>query len=181
MRTEPGMVAEGVATEWVPPSAWLLRRACWGESARRVNAPLWRLWRAMGLALGLWGEKERKRRRKKGERPSWGPTRPGWWVRRTRNKLAPCLGPSSCPGSAFGKCSEPVCTAGQCEAQSQAAIGVIGSFSDSYRPVPPNGYYRSHLCDYKFQFSSSHFFLKAVEVNFSVIFNSVYFKYYCYM
>ena len=50
--------------------------------------------------------------------------------RRTGDKLAPALGPSSCLGSAFHAALEPVCTSGWCQRKGKAANGVFCSFSD---------------------------------------------------
>lgn len=58
------MVAEGVAAEGV-----LLRRACEGEGACCVHAPLWRSWREMGLGVELApggeGKKKKEEERQK--------------------------------------------------------------------------------------------------------------------
>lgn len=81
MRTEPGMAAEGMTTEWGPRV-----HGCSG-GLLRGKAPVVYMLLSGGRGVKwdwewswLWGEKERKRRRKKGESDSWGPARGDWVV-----------------------------------------------------------------------------------------------------
>lgn len=78
------------------------------------------------------GKKTKEEERQKGLLGPSGGEKP----RRTGDKLALALGPSSCLRSAFHEVSEPVCTSGWCQHKGKAANGVICSFSDfPYRPV----------------------------------------------